>query len=195
MKNTFKILSLASVAVMALSAGAMAQTPKEIGDASNDPAVTATSVTKTVTVAPAATSIMMYDLNGDGMLSQDEIGNKLFYMFDTDGNESLDNIEWNKTVKITMAPFEKITVTKMDVDGDGVDEEEAINVDVFMKATGLERFDQNGEGISPRTFTGKSVLQMDTDKSGLIEMKEWKKAYSESRAPLAADNAIYNNGK
>jgi hypothetical protein len=164
-------------------------------DASNDAMVKAKSTSKTITTAPAPTSIMMYDLNGDGMLSRVEIGNKLFYQFDTDGNESLDNIEWNKNMTITMAPVEKITVTKMDVDGDGVDEQETVDVEVMMKATGLERFDNDGNGLSPREFTGKSVLQLDLDKSGLIEMREWRKAYMDMDAPLNANNAIYNNGE
>jgi hypothetical protein len=63
------------------------------------------------------------------------------------------------------------------------------------KATGLERFDNDGNGLSPREFTGKSVLQLDLDKSGLIEMREWRKAYMDMDAPLNANNAIYNNGE
>jgi hypothetical protein len=199
MLRTIKKLSLTTAAILAVSTSSIAMADnhgmhKSKMDASNDAMVKAKSTSKTITTAPAPTSIMMYDLNGDGMLSRVEIGNKLFYQFDTDGNESLDNIEWNKNMTITMAPVEKITVTKMDVDGDGVDEQETVDVEVMMKATGLERFDNDGNGLSPREFTGKSVLQLDLDKSGLIEMREWRKAYMDMDAPLNANNAIYNNG-
>ena len=183
----------ALIGTVSFSSMAIAQQPPM--DPSDDTSVTAKSVTQVTKTAPAPTSIMMYDLNGDGMLSAAEIGNKLFYQFDRDGNESIDNIEWNKPLKVDFAPVEKVTVTKIDIDGDGVDEQEAVNVDVFLESTGLERFDTDGNGISPREFTGKSVLEMDTDKSGLIEMKEWQKAYVQMRAPKAANNEIYNDGQ
>jgi len=200
MLKTFKKLSLTTAAVLAVtvSSAAMAQVAMDAkvkADASNDASVTATSVSKVTTTTAAPTSVMMYDLNGDGMLSRAEIGSKLFYRFDTDGNESLDNIEWNKPIVVNVAPMEKITVTKMDIDGDGVDEQEAIDVEVFMERTGLERFDNDGDGLSPHDFTGKSVLELDLDKSGLIEMDEWKKAYMDMDAPLAANNEIYNDGQ
>lgn len=200
MLNTMKKFSLTTAAVLAVtvSGAALADATTQAKvkmDESNDASVTATSVSKTTTVTAAPTSVMMYDLNGDGMLSQAEIGNKLFYRFDTDGNESLDNIEWNQSIVVNLAPMEKVTVTTMDTDGDGVNEQESIDVEVFMERTGLERFDNDGDGLSPREFTGKSVLELDLDKSGLIEMKEWKKAYMDGRAPLAANNDIYNDGQ
>jgi len=196
MSNIFKTLSLATVTILALSVSslAMAETMKtmEEPDSTN---IKAKSVTTTVVTTPAESSIMAYDLNNDGMLSAIEIGNKLFYQFDRDGNESLDNIEWNRPMMVNLAPMKTVTVTKMDIDGDGVEDDEVIEIDTFMEATGLDRFDNDGNGLSPREFTGKSVLQMDTDKSGLIEMKEWKKVYTQTRSPKAANNAIYNNGE
>lgn len=190
-----KFIKTLSIATFALGVSTAAIAQNSIVEEPDSTNIKAMSKTTVVTKKPAASSIMTYDLNNDGMLSRAEIGNKLFYQFDRDGNESLDNIEWNKPIMISLAPVETITITKMDIDGDGVDDNEQIEVDVFMKATGLEAFDNDGNGISPREFTGKSVLQMDIDKSGLIEMKEWKKAYKDSRAPLAANNDIYNDGQ
>lgn len=202
MTKTFKKLSFATAAILTIGASSLAMAHPtatvngsvvmEEPDSTN---ITAKSKSTTVVTAPAQMSILTYDLNNDGMLSASEIGNKLFYQFDRDGNESLDNIEWNKPVMVNLAPMETISVTKMDIDGDGIDDDEVVKVDIFMEATGLSRFDNDGNGLSPREFTGKSVLEMDTDKSGLIEMKEWKKAYTMRVSPKAANNDIYNDGQ
>lgn len=43
-----------------------------------------------------------FDLNGDGILSMSEVGERLFYAFDMDGNEVIDNIEMNKKSVMTI---------------------------------------------------------------------------------------------
>src|SRR5690606_33257010 len=57
------------------------------------------------------TNFSAFDLNGDNILSMSEVGQKLFYVFDTDGNEVLDNIEFNNKKIMTIIPMEKMTYT------------------------------------------------------------------------------------
>jgi hypothetical protein len=138
---------------------------------------------------------MSYDLNNDGMVSDREIATRLFYQFDRDGNESLDNIEWNRPIDVDMMPVETVTMTEVDIDGDGVAETQDVKTEVFMTETGLARFDRDGNGLTPREFAGKSVLEMDTDDSGLIEMEEWRRTYMGMQGVKASNNAIYNSGE
>lgn len=197
------LLSFTSAAILAFaSSAAMADALVGVNakvEADSNPNVTATSTEIIQTSAPTAIvkgdKELTYDVNGDGKVSMEEVADRLFYQLDVDGNEVLDNIEWDKPHVIAGIPFETVTVTKVDVDGDGVVEAEAVNVDVFMEQTGLEKFDNDGNGLSAHEFTGKSVLEMDTDGSGVIEKKEWESAYLKAHTHLNANNAIYNDGQ
>ena len=152
-----------------------------------------TTEVKTVQSVPA-TSLFMYDLNGNGTLEPYEVGTKLFYQFDRDGNQSLDNIEFKRKLSVQFEPIESIRILTVDYNNDGVLEAEEVETEVIMRKTGLERFSRDGsKGISPREFIGKSLLQLDTNKSGLVELDEWRKAYTDTMAPKNADNTIYNN--
>ena len=51
----------------------------------------------------------VFDVNGDGLYSREEVGEKLFYVFDKDGNEVIDNIEWDQESMYTIIPMEKET--------------------------------------------------------------------------------------
>ena len=128
------------------------------------------------------------------MLEPEEVGEKLFYQYDLDGNETLDNIEFNKELMVNFAPVEETRVFFVDYNNDGVLESEEVKQDVVMARTGLDRFDTDGDdGVTAREFIGQSFLQLDTDDSGMIEMREWKRVYMEKMAPQAANNEIYND--
>jgi len=43
--------------------------------------------------------------------------------------------------------------------------------------SGLARFSKSPGGLSPEDFAGKSFLEMDVNKDGVIDLKEWKGAY------------------
>lgn len=134
-----------------------------------------------------------FDINGDGILSMAEVGEKLFYVFDTDGNEVIDNIEFDNPKVMTIIPMQKEVYTFVDSDNDGATEEMSYTYETFIQQSGLMRFDEDKDGLSPADFLGKSILEVDTDKSKTIELDEWKKSYIATRAPLAADQDFYND--
>ena len=159
----------------------------------------ADTVTTTTVVQPQelpegsnVVNFSAFDLNGDNILSMNEVGEKLFYVFDTDGNEVIDNIEFDNKNVMTLTPMEKDTYTFTDWDEDGVAESATYTYETFYQESGLMRFDKNKDGLSPADFTGHTLLELDIDNSKVIELDEWKKAYIASVAPDNADNERYN---
>lgn len=139
------------------------------------------------------TNFMDFDLNGDGILSMSEVGEKLFYVFDTDGNQVLDNIEFTNKKVMTIIPMERQTVTLVDYDGDGKVDEKTYTYDTFVQKSHLMRFDRKMDGLSPADFIGHSFLELDDDNSKAIELGEWKEAYTEMVHPLNAEPERYNH--
>lgn len=133
------------------------------------------------------------DVNNNGVLSMPEVGQRLFYIFDVDGNEVIDNIEFTQNRVITIAPMEKHTLKMVDFESDGNVELSTYTYETFSRTSGLTRFDEDRDGLSASEFIDTSFLKLDTDESKAIELDEWKKAYIASRAPKAADQDGYNN--
>jgi hypothetical protein len=141
-----------------------------------------TTETVTQRIAPGVKTLhfMDFDLNGDGILSLTEVGELLFNLFDLDGNDVIDNVEYEKRSVLTVAPVEEETTIVYDFDNDGLPDKIQRTFDTFLKETQLARFDRNKDGLSPHEFTGKSFLNMDVDKSKAIELAEWRGAYISS---------------
>lgn len=158
--------------------------------------VRSTTVTKTQQVMPETgtriVNFMDFDLNKDGILSTFEVGEMLFKLFDSDGNEVLDNVEYERRNVMTLVPMEKETIITFDFDNDGKADEIQHTYENFMESTHLTRFDDNGDGISPRDFAEKSLLEMDINRSKLVELNEWRGAYIESIAQKNAKHVQMN---
>ena len=132
------------------------------------------------------------DLNNDWILSRSEVARKLFYLFDTDGNEVIDNNEIKKNRVLTFIPLEKTELTMIDFDDDGKVDTSTVNNDQFMEFSMLHRFDKDMDGLSAQEFIGRSFLELDTDRSKVVEPKEWRDAYIASVSPLVAKQYRYN---
>ncbi len=79
--------------------------------------------TQETTIAADGTrlfNISEFDINKDGVLSTPEVGEKLFGMYDTDGNGMIDNNEYEKNIVVTVTPVEKTTTITYDFNGDGI---------------------------------------------------------------------------
>lgn len=161
-------------------------------------ATDAATVTKETTVTqteiPNTTKINFtsLDLNDDGILSRSEVARKLFYLFDTDGNEVIDNNEIKKSRILTFIPLEKTELTMIDFDDDGKVDTASSTNEQFMTSSMLQRFDNDKDGLSAEEFIGQSFLELDTDHSKVIEAKEWRDAYIARIAPLVAEQYRYN---
>ncbi len=127
-----------------------------------------------------------FDLNHDNILSMSEVGKKLFYIFDTDGNEVIDNIEFDHKQVMTIIPMEKNTYQFVDFDTDGKTDVATYTYETFFQQSGLMRFDQDMDGLSPADFIEMTFLELDDNNSKAIELDEWKEEYT---AKVKAANA------
>ncbi len=199
MFNKAKILASAAAITLLIGAGsALAATTVVKESTTVDPAGNAVTTRDTTTTSTTAVTTNVvteagavpvgtrtihfedFDTNGDHILSTREIGDVLFKLYDTDGNQVIDNNEFERPAVLTIAPVAKTTVVSYDFDNDGMADKQVVTQEQFMERTQLSRFDKNGNGLSPREFTGKAFNQVDVDKSKAIEMKEWQGVYISS---------------
>ncbi|NCC21567.1 MAG: hypothetical protein EOM26_03795 [Alphaproteobacteria bacterium] len=117
------------------------------------------------------------DSNGDGIVTVAEVGDELFYIFDTDGNEVIDNIEWNVDLVHTKIPVETETFTYVDTDRDGEFEVGDYRVSQYSLATALTPYDDGGDGLSPEEFVSASFLEVDDNDDKAVAIDEWRDAY------------------
>lgn len=136
-----------------------------------------TKESSTATTGSRVINFMEFDLNKDSVLSVDEVGKMLFKLFDADGNEVIDNNEFERRAVVTIMPIEKNTVVSYDFDGDGVADKTQYTYESFTRDTLLTRFDKNRDGLSPREFMGTDFMAADIDNDKFVDLKEWRGSY------------------
>ncbi|MFH1158459.1 MAG: hypothetical protein V1721_06210 [Pseudomonadota bacterium] len=143
---------------------------------------TTTTETRWRTTKPGeyAIDFMGFDLNNDGVMSRDEIGQMLFRLYDTDNNNVIDNNEYERRNVVTVMPMQKDTVVTYDFDGDGQPDETTYTYETFMQDTMLARFDMNHDGLSAHEFTDLNFLAADVNRDHAIDLKEWQGTYTSS---------------
>ncbi|MBI1216214.1 MAG: hypothetical protein GC185_10415 [Alphaproteobacteria bacterium] len=129
-------------------------------------------------------NFMDFDLNGDGVLSNAEVGEMLFKLFDDDGNDVIDNVEFSRKNLLTVIPAMRQTTVSYDFNNDGVPDRIDESGESFIKETQLSRFDKAHDGLSPQEFSGKTFRQMDVNGDKAIDKIEWQASYV---ASIAAD--------
>lgn len=164
-----------------------------LGSAQAETVMTKTSVTQREIPATNKVNFSAMDLNKDGILSRSEVGRKLFYIFDTDGNEVIDNIEFRTNKVITVIPLEKKELTMIDFNDDGTPDVTQFSSEEFANYSMLNRFDKDQDGLSAEEFIGTPFLKLDSDKSKVIEIAEWRDAYIKSLSPQSAKQYRYND--
>lgn len=158
----------------------------------------ATTITKSKTTTPIpvpntiAVDFSQFDKNKDGIYSMREVGSHLFYMFDKDGNEVIDNREWGDRTVITVSPVDVSTRYQIDFDDDGIADLSDYDHGRFFKDSGLVRFDKNRNGLSAREFLGHSLKEVDTSRNGYVNLKEFTQSYLKT-IPAHNKPSTYNN--
>lgn len=132
-----------------------------------------------------------FDLNQDGELSRDEVGEKLFRIFDTDGNGVIDNIEFERPLVMTVIPMERKTVISTDFGADGEPARVETSTEDFYKRSMLAKFDRDGTGLSARGFLERDFWSLDDNRDRVIDLREWKAAYNAALRP-SANHGRYN---
>lgn len=134
-----------------------------------------------------------FDLNGDGVLARDEVGEKLFQVFDRDSNRVIDNIEMKTPSLIVFTHMEKKKIEVIDYHAETKPTKRNVTRQEFLKASKLSRFDKNEDGLSPLDFLEIPFNQVDVKDDAVIDLYEWKRAYAKSVKPLHMENFHYNN--
>lgn len=183
MTKTFKMLAFTAAAVVCGALPAAAQTVTETT------VVTQKKIPDTNTV-----NFSDFDANKDGVLSMREVGERIFYSFDTDANMILDNNEWDKKSLITIVPVKEETLTTVDWNNDGKVDDAKYSYGEFAAMSKLALFDTNKDGLSPEEFIGHKINVVDMDKSGTVDVEEWKKVYLEElQKPLHNEPTSYQD--
>lgn len=178
---SFKRFFLTAAAIVALTPAALAETVTTRTVVQPQPLPGLTPVDFTV-----------FDVNRDGRFSMPEVGERLFSSFDKDGNGHIDLNEWSHKAVMTITPMAQETFKYVDTDNDGRVEETTYTYQTFYAESGLSRFDQNKNGLTPQEFLGVGYRKTDRDDDNLISLEEWKEAYLQTR-PRELDPANYNN--
>ncbi len=181
-KSTKKVLLLTGVTVLLHPFAAQAETVTEKISVTQKPLPNVNTV-----------DFKAFDMNQDGTLSMAEVGQKLFYIFDRDGNEVIDNIEFDQKKVMTIIPMEKQTFTYVDYDDDGRTDQSAYDHETFFQQSHLMRFDNQMDGLSPSDFIETGYLQLDDDNSRYIEFPEWQEAYLQLAIPRHVEQERYNH--
>lgn len=161
-----KLLALTAVAALLSVSGANAETVQQ-------------TTIETQTIAPGKTVLVIseLDVNQSGTISTEEIGERLFYLYDRDGNEIIDNVEFDSELALSVTPVERETITVVDTNNDGIAEETSYSYETFMKQTRLSLFDGHEDGLSAQEFIGRGFLNLDSNDDMSIDLNEWKSAY------------------
>jgi hypothetical protein len=122
-------------------------------------------------------NFIQFDMNNDKILSINEIGLMLFKLYDTDGNQVIDNIEYERRAVVTVLPMEKNTVVSYDFDGDGLADKTQYTQETFSRDTLLTRFDSNKDGLSAHEFMDMHFNEADVNNDKVVDEKEWRGSY------------------
>ena len=135
---------------------------------------------------------MSFDLDGDGVLSQDEVGEKLFTIFDRDGNHVIDNIEMRRPSLVAFTPMRKKTIEIIDYGSDTGPQKRVVSEEDFLEKTQLGKFDPDGDGLSPLDFLGVPFNQINVRRDAVIDLYEFKRAYAAVVKPKHEEDFNYN---
>lgn len=136
---------------------------------------------------------MTFDIDGDGALSRDEVGEKLFEIFDRDGNEVIDNIEMKKPSLLTFTTMNKKTTEIIEYYSDDTPQKTKVTQEEFLRKSHLGKFDKGDDGLSPLDFLGTTFYRVNVKNDGVIDLYEFKRAYAKSVKPLHEEDFNYND--
>ncbi|HRK97423.1 MAG TPA: hypothetical protein PLE43_02980 [Alphaproteobacteria bacterium] len=134
-----------------------------------------------------------FDINHDGVFEREEVGEKLFTIFDKDKNGVIDNLEMKKIGLRVYSPMQKKTIETVDYTTPGKEQRISVTEEEFIQQSKLIKFDKEEDGLSPIDFLGMPFNQVNVKNDGVIDLYEWKRAYAASVKPLHIESFQYND--
>lgn len=148
---------------------------------SDSTTVSTTTYTQTVPMdGVTMVNFSAFDLNQDGIYTKDEVGERLFRVFDQDGNHMIDNTEWDVRNVMTIKPMESTTIRTIDYGSDGRVDQATESYSTFVQQSGLARFASSPDGLSAHDFLDIPFNVVDTSGNYMVELNEWKTAYNKN---------------
>jgi hypothetical protein len=133
------------------------------------------------------------DLNKDGILAHNEVGERLFQIFDRDNNQLIDNIEMYRPSLIVFTHMEQKNIETISYHENNKAQKKTVTYQEFLKESKLSRFDKNKDGLSPLDFLEMTFNEVNIIDDAVINFYEWERAYAESVRPVHMENYNYND--
>lgn len=186
MKNVLKYALIGGLALSGAAAVAHAETVTTTR--------TQTTTERQMTTDNSHIDLARLERDNNGTIVLDDLARHLFYLYDTDGNELIDNQEFEARRIATIMPVERETITVVDtISSNGEPELMTHNYTHFMERTGLSRFETNADGLTAHEFLGDvSFLEADQNSDHGIGLEEWKAAYSADYQKPHDEGDAYN---
>ena len=99
----------------------------------------------------------------------EEVGEKLFEVFDGDGNQVIDNLEIKKPRLVVFRHMEKRHIETIDYHTESKSTKKNISHQEFLEKSKLSRFDKNEDGLSPLDFLEMPFNQVNVKDDAVID--------------------------
>jgi hypothetical protein len=156
------------------------------------PAVPVGTTTTTVVTRPV--TFYYYDTSHHNIVANAELTEPVFKIWDTDGNDSIDNHEYYNNAMVMYEPVEYNKRTYQDIDMDGLPELTKEEYTIrLQKLPGYPTLNTDKkDGISVYEFTGFGFQAADLDDNNQVSYDELRKAFY-GQARLASEPTLYND--
>lgn len=121
-----------------------------------------------------------WDIDADSELDTDEITGNAFELWDTDGNGTVSQEEWESGVELWFPDLAPVVFSDLDSDGDS-----ELDIDEFSERIDLSPVGESwtADSFDEETFKAAYFELYDTDNDGRVSDSEWTSGAATFGAP------------